>query len=95
MLDWIGRGGEALDLAAAGHRIVHGGEAFADPIVVTPDVVRHCRISMRVDKFDISLANRFCSRARAAVDADDGPRAGSSGDPRRVQRPAFPAGSCE
>ena len=75
LLDWIGRGGEALDLAAAGHRIVHGGEAFADPIVVTPDVVRHCRISMRVDKFDISLANRFCSRARAAVDADDGPRA--------------------
>lgn len=38
-LDWLGRHFEMGRIAAIGHRVVHGGEAFAGPVAITPDVV--------------------------------------------------------
>ena len=40
LLDWIGRHASGFQLVAAGHRIVHGGDNFADPVVLTPEIVR-------------------------------------------------------
>jgi acetate kinase len=34
LLDWIGGHTDELSLAAVGHRVVHGGEQFASPVVV-------------------------------------------------------------
>lgn len=36
--EWLGRAG-ALDLVAAGHRVVHGGAEFDRPVRVTPEVL--------------------------------------------------------
>jgi len=36
----IGILGEVEDIGAVGHRVVHGGEAFASSVVITPDVVQ-------------------------------------------------------
>jgi acetate kinase len=40
LLDWIERHASGFQLVAAGHRIVHGGDNFADPVVLTPEIVR-------------------------------------------------------
>jgi acetate kinase len=37
--DWIRQHGAAAEVVAAGHRIVHGGERFAEPVRITPDVL--------------------------------------------------------
>jgi acetate kinase len=40
LLDWIEQHATGFRLVAAGHRIVHGGDKFADPVVLTPEIVR-------------------------------------------------------
>ncbi len=37
---WLERTGWSEGVVAVGHRIVHGGLAFRDPVVLTPDVIR-------------------------------------------------------
>lgn len=37
---WLDRTGRAQAIVAVGHRIVHGGLTFRDPVVLTPDVIR-------------------------------------------------------
>ncbi len=39
LLDWLGRAAPDLALAAAGHRVVHGGTGFAAPVVVDAAVL--------------------------------------------------------
>lgn len=41
ILGWLDTAGgpAGLDLAAAGHRVVHGGRRFAGPVLVTPEVL--------------------------------------------------------
>jgi acetate kinase len=39
VFDWIKRHSPGVDIAAAGHRIVHGGDFFGAPVVLTPEVV--------------------------------------------------------
>jgi acetate kinase len=38
--EWAGRRGAGASLAAASHRVVHGGAAYAAPVVVTAEVLR-------------------------------------------------------
>ncbi len=40
LLAWIAEHADGIDLAAAGHRVVHGGETFTGPVIVTADVVK-------------------------------------------------------
>ena len=40
LLDWLGREAPDLALAAAGHRVVHGGTDFAAPVVVDAGVLQ-------------------------------------------------------
>ncbi len=40
ILDEIGVGGAGPAIGAVGHRVVHGGEAFADTVLITPEVER-------------------------------------------------------
>jgi acetate kinase len=40
LLDWIDALPDDIDLVAAGHRVVHGGEQFAKPAVITPEVFK-------------------------------------------------------
>ena len=40
-LDWIAGRPESRGLAAIGHRIVHGGLEFREPVLLTPEVVAH------------------------------------------------------
>ena len=40
---WLDRTGWGAGTVAVGHRIVHGGLEFRDPVVLTPDVVRRLR----------------------------------------------------
>jgi acetate kinase len=40
LLDWIDRHGIGLEFIAAGHRVVHGGVDFRQPVIVTTDVSR-------------------------------------------------------
>lgn len=40
ILDWIDALPDQIDLVAAGHRVVHGGEQFAEPAVITAEVFR-------------------------------------------------------
>ncbi|MEQ8356370.1 MAG: acetate/propionate family kinase [Kiloniellaceae bacterium] len=40
LLDWVGRELPAVRLAAAGHRVVHGGTDFATPVLVDDRVLR-------------------------------------------------------
>ncbi|MFD1332981.1 acetate/propionate family kinase [Methylopila musalis] len=37
-LAFVGRHGDAWRIRAVAHRIVHGGDAFVDPVIVTPEV---------------------------------------------------------
>lgn len=37
LLDWVGREQAHLNIVAAGHRVVHGGQVFAGPVVITPE----------------------------------------------------------
>lgn len=39
VLDWVREHGPDLPLAAAGHRVVHGGQSFSAPALVTPAVI--------------------------------------------------------
>lgn len=39
LLDWIDGHGTGLEFIAAGHRVVHGGVAFQQPVVVTDEVI--------------------------------------------------------
>lgn len=39
ILDWLGRRRDGAGPAAAGHRVVHGGTRFAEPVRVDPDVL--------------------------------------------------------
>ena len=39
LLDWIDAVGGGRRLAAVGHRIVHGGESFCEPIQLTPETI--------------------------------------------------------
>jgi acetate kinase len=39
LFDWIGTAFEGRGVAACGHRIVHGGTAFYDPLLLTPALV--------------------------------------------------------
>lgn len=40
LLAWIEAHADGIDLVAAGHRVVHGGETFTGPVIVTADVVK-------------------------------------------------------
>ncbi|WP_079434404.1 acetate/propionate family kinase [Zoogloea sp. LCSB751] len=39
LFEWINRHTPGVDIIAAGHRIVHGGDHYGAPVVLTPDVV--------------------------------------------------------
>lgn len=39
LLDWIEKEFDGRRLVACGHRIVHGGTSFSDPVLLTPDVI--------------------------------------------------------
>ncbi|MGB7307032.1 MAG: acetate/propionate family kinase [Burkholderiaceae bacterium] len=38
LLDWIVQHAPEVTLVAAGHRVVHGGQTYTGPVVITPDV---------------------------------------------------------
>ena len=40
LLKWIAAHSGGIELAAAGHRVVHGGREFTGPVRITPDVLR-------------------------------------------------------
>jgi acetate kinase len=40
LLSWIGKHSAGVKLAAAGHRVAHGGLTFTGPVEITPEVVR-------------------------------------------------------
>jgi acetate kinase len=62
LLKWIASHSGGTELAAAGHRVVHGGSEFTDPVKITPDVV---------DKLEAlsSLAPLHQPHNLAAIDA--------------------------
>ena len=37
LLDWLNRQHKDLSVVAAGHRVVHGGQVFGGPVVITPE----------------------------------------------------------
>lgn len=39
LLDWLGQHAQGRTLGAVGHRVVHGGTAFARPARITPDIL--------------------------------------------------------
>ncbi len=39
IFDWINRHSPGVEIVAAGHRIVHGGDHYGAPVVLTPEVV--------------------------------------------------------
>lgn len=39
LLDWLDQAVPGLRLAAAGHRVVHGGQSFSAPVLLTPEVL--------------------------------------------------------
>jgi acetate kinase len=39
VFDWLCANGHLKNLAAAGHRLVHGGVNFRDPVKITPDIL--------------------------------------------------------
>jgi acetate kinase len=39
VLDWVDSTAGAIELVAAGHRVVHGGDEFSGPILVDPSVI--------------------------------------------------------
>ncbi|MCP5080980.1 MAG: acetate/propionate family kinase [Alphaproteobacteria bacterium] len=40
LLDWLEKHNSGIEVVAAGHRVVHGGRSFTQPVVVTPDVLQ-------------------------------------------------------
>jgi acetate kinase len=40
VLEWLDRHAEGMSVAAVGHRVVHGGERFAAPVLVNQDVLQ-------------------------------------------------------
>jgi acetate kinase len=40
LLSWIGAHSAGFELAAAGHRVAHGGLKFTGPVAITPEVLR-------------------------------------------------------
>jgi acetate kinase len=40
LLNWIAKNSGGIELAAAGHRVVHGGREFTGPVKITADVMR-------------------------------------------------------
>ena len=40
LLDWIAKHSGGIELAAAGHRVAHGGSAFTAPVAITPTVLQ-------------------------------------------------------
>jgi acetate kinase len=40
LLEWISTHSKDMDVAAVGHRVVHGGMAYLQPVRITPDVLR-------------------------------------------------------
>ena len=49
ILEELGVGGSGPAIGAVGHRVVHGGEAFADTVLITPEVEaaieKHCALA--------------------------------------------------
>jgi hypothetical protein len=39
VFDWIRRHSPGVEIVAAGHRIVHGGDHYSGPVVLSPDAV--------------------------------------------------------
>lgn len=39
LLDWLETHNSGIDVTAAGHRVVHGGRTFSEPVLVTHDVL--------------------------------------------------------
>jgi len=39
LLDWLSREAASLDIVAAGHRVVHGGTRFHEPVLINAEVV--------------------------------------------------------
>jgi acetate kinase len=39
LFDWLGAQGHLKNLSAAGHRLVHGGANFREPVKITPDIL--------------------------------------------------------
>ena len=40
LLDWLSAYSENIQITAAGHRVVHGGQDYAQPVRITPAVLR-------------------------------------------------------
>lgn len=43
MMSLLGASPQDLDISAVGHRVVHGGSSFSEPVVITDDVVEEIR----------------------------------------------------
>ncbi len=43
IIQWLTEHQKGFDLQAVGHRIVHGGNQFTEPVVIDEDVIRHLR----------------------------------------------------
>ena len=43
LVDWLDGRGDLGRVAAVGHRVVHGGPEYADPRLVTPELIRDLR----------------------------------------------------
>jgi acetate kinase len=41
--EWLGSHVQQLDVAAVGHRVVHGGTLYQEPLTVTPEVIANLR----------------------------------------------------
>ena len=59
LLEWLSAHSQGVDLAALGHRVVHGGAAYAQPVRITPGVLRAYRRLLRT--FTKEAAD-FCRR---------------------------------
>jgi acetate kinase len=49
VFDWLGKHGDLADLAAAGHRIVHGGAQFTEPRRATPEFLTELKKLVPLD----------------------------------------------
>jgi acetate kinase len=43
MMSLLGAGPQDLDISAVGHRVVHGGNKFSEPVVITDEIVDDIR----------------------------------------------------
>ena len=50
IFEWINRHSPGVDIVAAGHRIVHGGDHYGAPVVLTPEVVTELETLIQIGR---------------------------------------------